>query len=79
MTIHVVKEARSSISDVNGNMGQTKSNRVIVYTPFIDTRKIILIVMHSNQDVNRKMFFSEYCEIETKNLIKTLKYSISHL
>lgn len=35
--------------------------------------------MHSNQDVNRKMFFSEYCEIETKNLIKTLKYSISHL
>lgn len=60
-------------------MGQTKSNRVIVYTPFIDTRKIILIVMHSNQDVNRKMFFSEYCEIETKNLIKTLVYSISHL
>lgn len=40
------EEARSSISDVNGNMGQTKSNRVIVYTPFIDTRKIILIVMH---------------------------------
>lgn len=63
-----MKEARSSINDVNGNMGQTKSNRVIVYTPFIDTRKIILIVMHSNQDVNRKMFFSEYCEIETKNL-----------
>lgn len=24
--------------------------------------------MHSNQDVNRKMFFYEYCEIETKNL-----------
>lgn len=74
-----MKEARSSISDVNGNMGQTKSNRVIVYTPFIDTRKIILIDMHSNQDVNRQMFFSEYCEIETKNLIKTLVYSISHL
>lgn len=46
-------------------MGQTKSNRVTVYTSFIDTRKIIVIVMHSNQDVNRKMFFSEYCEIET--------------
>lgn len=60
-------------------MGQTKSNRVTVYTPFIDTRKIIVIVMHSNQDVHRKMYFSEYCEIETKNLIKTLVYSISHL
>lgn len=63
-----MREARSSISEVNGNVGQTKSNRVTVYTPFIDTRKIILIVMHSNQDVHRKMCFSEYCEIETKNL-----------